>query len=189
RRRSADTRSRGPADERHAEQHRAESHLHASGWLLRPRQLHVQGQRRDGRFGGGDGQSDGRAREPRARRGCADRDDCRRYGQGGRVDGDRRRRRPADLQRRRRPNARRAERPLAALSGVGPPHGPVMLNANGSLTYTPAANYNGPDSFTYKANDGTLNSNVATVTITVTPVNDPPVANAQSVTTNQDTAK
>src|SRR5207249_1942010 len=65
----------------------------------------------------------------------------------------------------------------------------VTLNANGSFTYTPAANYNGADSFTYKANDGTLNSNVATVTITVTSVNDPPVANAQSVTTNQDTAK
>src|SRR5207253_2681308 len=64
-----------------------------------------------------------------------------------------------------------------ALSGVAP-----------TVTYTPAANYNGPDSFTFKANDGTHNSNVATVRITVTPVNDPPVANAQSVTTNQDTA-
>ena len=31
----------------------------------------------------------------------------------------------------------------------------VTLNADGSFTYTPAANYNGPDSFTYKANDGT----------------------------------
>ena len=37
--------------------------------------------------------------------------------------------------------------------GVG--HGgSVTLNADGSFTYTPAANYNGPDSFTYKANDG-----------------------------------
>src|SRR5207248_2621265 len=79
--------------------------------------------------------------------------------------------------------------PLTALIVVGPGHGSVTLNANGSFTFTPAANYNGADSFTYKANDGTLNSNVATVTITVTSVNDPPVANAQSVTTNQDTAK
>src|SRR5207248_5200528 len=52
-----------------------------------------------------------------------------------------------------------------------------------------AANYNGADSFTYKANDGALNSNIATVAIAVAAVNDPPVANAQSVTTNQDTAK
>src|SRR5207244_1101131 len=58
-----------------------------------------------------------------------------------------------------------------------------------TVTDEPAANYNGPDSFTYKANDGTLNSNIATVAIAVAAVNDPPVANAQSVTTNQDTAK
>jgi len=79
--------------------------------------------------------------------------------------------------------------PLTALIVVGPGHGSVTLNANGSFTYTPAANYNGPDSFTYKANDGALNSNIATVAITVAAVNDPPVATAQSVTTNQDTAK
>src|SRR5207253_6480210 len=65
----------------------------------------------------------------------------------------------------------------------------VVLNAHGGFTYTPTLNYDGPDSFTYKANAGPRNSNVATVTITVTSVNDPPVANAQSVTTNQDTAK
>src|SRR5438067_4028505 len=79
--------------------------------------------------------------------------------------------------------------PLTAPIVVGPGHGAVTLNANGSFTYTPAANYNGADSFTYKANDGALNSNIATVAIAVAAVNDPPVANAQSVTTNQDTAK
>src|SRR5207302_1900217 len=71
---------------------------------------------------------------------------------------------------------------------AGPAHGALSGTAP-TVTYTPAANYNGPDSFTFKANDGTLNSNVATVTLTVTPVNDAPVATAQSVTTNQDTAK
>jgi VCBS repeat-containing protein len=57
-------------------------------------------------------------------------------------------------------------------------HGTLTLNADGSFTYTPATNYNGPDSFTYKANDGSLDSNVATVSITVNAVNDPPTANA-----------
>ena len=55
-----------------------------------------------------------------------------------------------------------------------------------ALTYTPAANYNGPDSFTFKANDGTADSNVATVTITVTAVNDAPVAANGSLTTSED---
>jgi hypothetical protein len=58
-----------------------------------------------------------------------------------------------------------------------------------TASLTPVASYNGPDSFTYKANDGTADSNVATVSITVTPLNDAPVASDQSVTTNEDTAK
>ena len=53
-------------------------------------------------------------------------------------------------------------------------HGALTLNGNGSFTYAPGANYFGADSFTYKVNDGTLDSNVATVNITVTPVNDAP---------------
>ena len=56
------------------------------------------------------------------------------------------------------------------------------------LTYTPASNYRGADSFTFKANDGSLDSNTATVSITVNPVNHAPVANVQSVTTNENTA-
>jgi adhesin/invasin len=48
------------------------------------------------------------------------------------------------------------------------------LNADGSFTYTPQNDFNDNDSFTYLANDGQANSNVATVTITVTPVDDPP---------------
>src|SRR5207248_191734 len=79
--------------------------------------------------------------------------------------------------------------PLTVLIVVGPGHGAVTLNATGSFTYTPAANYNGADSITNKENDGTLNSNGARVTSTGRSVNGPPVANAQSVTTNQDTAK
>ena len=64
--------------------------------------------------------------------------------------------------------------PLSAVLVSGPSHGTLTLNANGSFTYTPAANYNGSDSFTYRASDGTLQSSPATVTITVTAVNDGP---------------
>jgi hypothetical protein len=78
--------------------------------------------------------------------------------------------------------------PLTYSVVTGPTHG-ALSGTLPNLTYTPVANYNGPDSFTFKANDGTIDSNTATVSITVTPVNDPPVANAQSVTTNEDTAK
>jgi hypothetical protein len=49
------------------------------------------------------------------------------------------------------------------------------LGANGSFTYTPVANFSGTDSFTYRASDGELTSNIATVTIAVISVNKPPV--------------
>ena len=47
----------------------------------------------------------------------------------------------------------------------GPTHAvSFTLNANGSFTYTPAANYNGPDSFTYRARDAALaQSNIVTI--------------------------
>jgi uncharacterized delta-60 repeat protein len=63
---------------------------------------------------------------------------------------------------------------LSAILVNGPSHGTLGLNANGTFSYTPNADYAGSDSFTYMANDGTLNSNVATVTLTVNPVNDAP---------------
>src|SRR5205085_2645502 len=76
---------------------------------------------------------------------------------------------------------------LSALLVSGSAHGTLTLNGNGSFTYTPNANYNGPDSFTYKANDGLLASNVATVSITVVAVNDAPVASNEAYSTNEDT--
>ena len=78
--------------------------------------------------------------------------------------------------------------PLTYSVVTQPGHGTLAGTAP-NLTYTPAANYNGADSFTFKVNDGTVDSASATVSITVTPVNDAPVANAQAVTTNEDTAK
>jgi len=56
------------------------------------------------------------------------------------------------------------------------------------ITYTPNANFNGTDTFTYIANDGKANSNTTTVSITVNAINDPPVANNDSVTTQKNTA-
>jgi hypothetical protein len=44
---------------------------------------------------------------------------------------------------------------LTAAVVTGPAHGTLTLNASGSFSYTPASNYNGPDSFTYRASDGT----------------------------------
>ena len=62
-----------------------------------------------------------------------------------------------------------------------PSHGTF---ANG--TYTPAANYHGPDSFEYTADDGHGGTDTATVAITVRPVNDAPVAGDQAVGTDED---
>jgi hypothetical protein len=56
---------------------------------------------------------------------------------------------------------------------TGPAHG-VLSGTAPALTYTPAADYSGTDSFTFKVSDGKVDSSVATVSITVTAANDPP---------------
>ena len=68
--------------------------------------------------------------------------------------------------------------PLFATKMSGPANGAASLAANGSFTYTPNSCFNGYDAFTYKANDGTADSNEAIVSITVNPVNHAPVADA-----------
>ena len=70
--------------------------------------------------------------------------------------------------------------PVTAVLNVGTANGSLVLNPDGSFTYTPDADFNGVDNFTYHANDGSANSNVATVTITVNAVNDPPVASVDA---------
>ena len=75
---------------------------------------------------------------------------------------------------------------LTAVPGAGPAHGTLTLNADGSFTYTPVANYHGPDSFTYLADDGTVTSSPVTVSLTITPVNDAPVTAGESDTTSED---
>ena len=76
---------------------------------------------------------------------------------------------------------------LTATLVTGPSHGALTLNADGTFTYTPTANYHGTDSFTYTATDGTTTSTAATVTVTVNAVNDIPVAFNNSYTTNENT--
>lgn len=77
---------------------------------------------------------------------------------------------------------------LSATLDEGPSHGNLSLNEDGSFTYTPDENFNGDDSFTYHADDGDADSNTATVEITVTRVNDPPTANDDTSSTDEDTA-
>ncbi|HUJ79772.1 MAG TPA: Ig-like domain-containing protein, partial [Nitrospiria bacterium] len=79
--------------------------------------------------------------------------------------------------------------------GIGnpPTHGSLgavtpLTSTSASVIYTPAADYNGSDGFTFLVNDGTVNSSPAAVTLTVTPVNDPPITTNHAVTTAQNTA-
>jgi len=66
-----------------------------------------------------------------------------------------------------------------------PSHGSLSGTAP-NLTYMPNKNYSGPDSFTFKINDGTVDSALTTLAITVTPANDPPVASNIEITAMED---
>ena len=78
--------------------------------------------------------------------------------------------------------------PLTFAIVTPPAHG--TLTGSGAVrTYTPAADYHGPDSFTFKVNDGTLDSVPATVSLNITPVNDAPAAAPQSVDAVEDIPK
>jgi len=78
--------------------------------------------------------------------------------------------------------------PLTYTIVTPPAHGTITGGTGAARTYTPTTNYVGPDSFTFKANDGKVDSNTATVSITVQD-NSPPVANNQAVTATKNTAK
>lgn len=71
---------------------------------------------------------------------------------------------------------------------AGPAHGQVTLNADGSFGYTPDQDWYGDDSFSYKLSSNGVDSNVAIVLITVTPVNDAPVASANTPLAAQEDA-
>jgi large repetitive protein len=69
-----------------------------------------------------------------------------------------------------------------------PAHGSTSLAADGTVTYVPTSNYNGPDSFGYTISDSIGFTDSATVAVTVTATNDAPTAAADTGTTNEDTA-
>src|SRR4051812_1804454 len=74
--------------------------------------------------------------------------------------------------------------PLSASLVSGPSHGTLSLLGTGAFTYTPNADYHGPDSFTYAASDGVSSAN-ATAAVTVASVDDPPVAQNDTAEVNQ----
>ena len=65
-------------------------------------------------------------------------------------------------------------------------NGTLVLNTNGTFTYTPDANFNGTDSFVYTLEDGNGGTDTATVTLTVNSVNDEPVANDDAFAGDED---
>jgi hypothetical protein len=77
---------------------------------------------------------------------------------------------------------------LTAIKVSDPADGTLTWNPNndGSFKYKPDADWNGTDSFTYKANDGSMDSNIATVNILVNPINEKPVALNDSYSVNED---
>ncbi len=75
--------------------------------------------------------------------------------------------------------------PLSIGLITAPSHGTATKNGS-TITYDPAPDYFGPDSFTYEASDGSL-TDIGTVTVTVVSVNDAPVADTDAITTNEDT--
>lgn len=76
---------------------------------------------------------------------------------------------------------------LAGATATVPGVGTLTINADGSYSFVPVANYNGPGPVaTYRVSDGVL-TNTAVLTITVTPVNDPPLDGDESHAVTEDT--
>ncbi|MCB1889978.1 MAG: retention module-containing protein, partial [Rhodocyclaceae bacterium] len=75
--------------------------------------------------------------------------------------------------------------PLTVTSATSP-NGTVVINPDGTLDFTPTGDFNGPTTITYTVDDGNGGTDTATVTINVNPVNDAPVANDDSGTTQED---
>ena len=74
---------------------------------------------------------------------------------------------------------------LSAILVTEPSNGSLTLNSDGTFSYTHDSSETISDSFTYKANDGLLDSNIATVTITINPVNDAPIVSSHALTVDE----
>ncbi|RYD99075.1 MAG: tandem-95 repeat protein [Sphingobacteriales bacterium] len=79
--------------------------------------------------------------------------------------------------------------PLTFTLVTPPAHGTLVLNPDGTYTYTPNANYNGTDSFVVTVSDGKGGTTTVTINVTVTAVNDVPVATSPAITTPMNTPK
>jgi len=77
---------------------------------------------------------------------------------------------------------------LTVISVTLPSNGAAVVNLDNTITYTPTANFDGRDSFAYTISDGQGGMDTAVVRVTVTPVNDDPVAIDDEATTREDTA-
>ena len=75
-----------------------------------------------------------------------------------------------------------------SVSNVSADNGAVVINQDGTLRYTPNTNFHGTDTITYEVSDGQGGTATGTVAITVSPENDDPIALADSVSTQEDTA-
>ena len=75
---------------------------------------------------------------------------------------------------------------LTLIAATNPANGSATFSGT-QLTYTPNQDYNGTDSFTYKVNDGELDSNTSTITITINPVNDAPISENITVSAYKNT--
>jgi hypothetical protein len=75
--------------------------------------------------------------------------------------------------------------PLTYIVDSNPSNGTLNCT-NQNCTYTPNTNYNGSDVFTFHVNDGSIDSNTATVSITINSINDAPILNSDSISTNED---
>jgi gliding motility-associated-like protein len=75
---------------------------------------------------------------------------------------------------------------LTSVKVTNPAHGTLTLNANGSFSYIHDGSETTSDAFTYKVNDGTFDGNTTTVSITINPVNDPPVVSDVLKALNED---
>jgi large repetitive protein len=73
------------------------------------------------------------------------------------------------------------------VTAASSPNGAVAINPDGTITFTPAPNFNGTTTITYTISDGRGGTATATVNVTVDAVNDAPVANPSTATTNEDT--